>query len=181
MSSRLRFAVRLCVPILLLPLFGCGPQRNEFAPLCPTPRLIPTLADVTRYAGPGPTHDVTDLILQGRILGVNGSCSAGDDPSKLPAKVTVSISIQRGPAMRGRDADIPVFLAVTEGDVVRDKKVFQLHLAFPPNVDRLTITSPEIDMDLPVSQQKSGAAYSVIAGFQLTPDELAANRAAGGS
>jgi hypothetical protein len=180
MSSRLCVAARLSVLVLLLPLFGCGPDRNSFAPLCPTPRLIPALADVTRYRGPGPTHDVTDLILQARVTAVNGSCSAGDDTSKLPTKVQVSISIQRGPAMPGREADVPVFLAVTEGDTVRDKKVFRLHLAFPPNVDRMSITSPEIDLDLPVSPGRSGAAYSVIAGFQLTPDELAANRRAGG-
>jgi hypothetical protein len=180
MIPRLNAAIRLCVPVLLLPLFGCGPERNAFAPLCPTPRLIPALADVTRYGGPGPTHDVTDLILQARVIAVNGSCEAGDDASKLPAKVLVSLSVLRGPAMQGREADVPVFLAVTEGDDVRDKKVFPLHLTFPPNVDRLTITSPEIDMDLPISSHKSGAAYSIIAGFQLSPDELAANRQAGG-
>jgi hypothetical protein len=180
MSSRLRVAAQVCVLVLLLPLVGCGPARNAFAPQCPTPRLIPALADVTRYGGPGPAHDVTDLILQARVVAVNGSCEAGDDQSRLPAKVQVSISILRGPAMQGREADVPVFLAVTEGDAVRDKQVFPLHLTFPPNVDRLTITSPEIDMDLPVSSNKSGAAYSIIAGFQLSPDELAANRGAGG-
>jgi hypothetical protein len=52
---------------------------------------------------------------------------------------------------------------------------------FPPNVDRLTMSSPEIDIDFPVSKSKTAAAYSVIAGFQLTPDELAANRHASGS
>ena len=52
MFSRLRSAVRLSVPALLLPLFGCGPGRNEFAPLCPTARLVPALADLTRYAVP---------------------------------------------------------------------------------------------------------------------------------
>jgi hypothetical protein len=180
MSFRLSLATRLCVLVLLLPLFGCGPAANTFAPVCPTPRLIPALSDVTRYGGPGPTHDVTDLILQGRVVAVNGSCEAGDDKSKLPAKVLVSITMQRGPAMQGREADVAVFLAVTEGDTVRDKRVFPLRLAFPPNVDRLTITSPEIDLDLPVSPDKSGAVYSIIAGFQLTPDELAANRQAGG-
>jgi hypothetical protein len=180
MSSRFRAATRFCLPVLLLPLYGCGPARNAFAPLCPTPRLIPALADVTRYAGPGPAHDVTDLILQARVVAVNGSCEPGDDANELPAKVQVSISIQRGPAMKGRDADVPVFLAVTEADTVRDKKVFPLHLTFPPNVDRLTITSPEIDMDLPVSKEKTGAAYNIIAGFQLSPDELAGNRQAGG-
>jgi hypothetical protein len=180
MSSRLCSAVRLCVPALLLPVLGCTPPANTFAPLCPTPRLIPALADVTRYGGSGPAHDVTDLILQARVVAVNGSCQAGDDKSELPAKVQVSISILRGPLMKGREADVPMFLAVTEGDAVRDKKVFPVHLTFPPNVDRLTITSPTIDMDLPISPKKSGNAYSIIAGFQLTPDELAANRQGGG-
>jgi hypothetical protein len=177
MSFRLRSAVPLCVPILL---FGCGPKPNTFAPACPTARLVPALADVTRYAGPGPAHDVTDLILQARVTGVNGSCEAGDDAALLPAKVQVTLLVQRGPAMQGRDADLPVFLAVTEGDTVVDKRVFAVHLAFPPNVDRLTITSPNIDLDLPVSADKTGASYGVIAGFQLTPDELSANRRNGG-
>jgi hypothetical protein len=180
MSSRLRSAIRLCVPVLLLPLFGCGPARNEFAPVCPSVRLIPALADMTRYAGPGPAHDITDLILQARVVAVNGSCEPGGDRSVLPVKVQVTVSIQRGPAMKGRDADVPVFLAVTEGDNVRDKKVFPVHLAFPPNVDRLTLNSGDIDLALPVSADKSGAAYGIIAGFQLTPDELTANRQAGG-
>jgi hypothetical protein len=165
---------------LLLPLSACGPERNAFAPLCPTARLIPALADVTRYAGPGPAHDVTDLVLQARVMAVNGSCQAGSDKSVLPAKVQVSLSLQRGPAMKGREADIPVFLAVTEGEVVRDKKVFAVHVAFPPNVDRMSITSPDIDLDLPVSASKTGAAYEVITGFQLTPDELEVNRHARG-
>jgi hypothetical protein len=181
MSLCLRLAVGLWVPVLLLPLSGCGPAPNTFAPLCPTPRLIPALADLTRYGGPGPSHDVTDLIVQARVVAVNGSCEAGDQPTKtLPAKVKVSISVLRGPAMKGREADVPVFLAVAEGDTVRDKNVFAVHVTFPPNVDRLTITSPDIDMDLPISPAKSGAAYSIIAGFQLTPDELAVNRQGGG-
>ncbi len=97
MSSRLRF----CLPALLLPLFGCGPGRNDFAPVCPTARLIPALADLTRYAGPGPAHDLTDLILQARVTAVAGKCQAGGDKSILPATVDVTISVQRGPAMQG--------------------------------------------------------------------------------
>ena len=42
------------------------------------------------------------------------------------------------------------------------------------------MSSGDIDLDLPVSPAKSGAAYGVIAGFQLSPDELAVNRQAGG-
>jgi hypothetical protein len=180
MSFGLRPVIRLCLPLMLLPLFGCGPERNAFAPQCPSARLIPQLADLNRYAGPGPTHDVTDLIVQARLMKVDGSCVNGDDASMLPAKVVVSISVQRGPAMQGREADVPVFIAITEGEDVRAKQVYPVHVVFPPNVDRLTMSSPEIDMDLPVSRSKTAAVYSVIAGFQLTPDELAANRHANG-
>jgi len=174
MSFRLPVVVRICLP--LLPLFGCGPARNAFAPDCPTVRLVPALADLTRYAGAGTAHDVPDLVLQSRVVAVNGSCQPTDSKTSLAAQVQVSISVQRGPAMRGRDADIPVFVAVTEGEDVRDKQVFPVHVAFPPNVDRLTLTSPPIDLDLPVSDSKSGASYGIISGFQLSPDELAANR-----
>ena len=180
MSSRLRSVVRFCVPVLLLPLFGCGPGRNTFAPVCPTARLVPALADLTRYAGPGPGHDLTDLVLQARITAVNGQCQAGDSKLVLPATVQVSISVQRGPAMQGREADVPVFLAVTEGETVEAKQPLPVHIVFPPNVDRMVVTSRDIDLSLPVSPEKSGASYGIIAGFQLTPDELAANRRAGG-
>jgi hypothetical protein len=181
MSSRLRSAVRYCAPLLLLPLFGCGPGRNEFAPTCPSAHLVPELADLTRYAGPGPAHDITDMVLQARVVAVNGSCEAGDEPGKLPAKVQVSISVQRGPAMQGREADVSVFLAVTEGQTVRDKQIFAVHVKFPPNVERIAVISPVIDLDLPVSPEKSGAAYGIIAGFQLSPDELKANGNGGGN
>jgi len=182
MTIRLREASRLCLPAILLALFGCGPGRNEFAPTCPVARLVPALADLTRYASssPGPGHDLTDLILQARIVNVDGSCSPSDEEGKLATTVKISIAIQRGPAMHARQADVPVFVAVAEGETVRDKQVFPVHVVFPPNVDRLTMTSPPIDMGLPISQSVSGAAYRIISGFQLTPDELAANRHAGG-
>jgi hypothetical protein len=47
---------------------------------------------------------------------------------------------------------------------------------FPSNLDRVAVTSPEIELILPVTQTKSAAAYARIAGFQLSPEELATNR-----
>ncbi len=170
----------LCLLALSLPLFGCGSGHGGFPPACPVARLVPELADLTRYATPGGVHDVTDLVLQARIVNVDGSCEATDQKTRIAATVQISVSVLRGPAMHGREADIPVFLAVTEGDTVRDKRVYPVHVVFPPNVDRLTSTSSPIEMELPVSSSVTGAAYKVISGFQLTPDELAVNRQAHG-
>jgi hypothetical protein len=176
MSPRLRLMTNVLIPAALLPLAACGPGRNQFAPVCPTAQLVPTLADITRYDKPGTAHDLTDLVVQARVVAIDGKCSAGDEPNDLPATVKVGIVVQRGPAMKGRDADIPVFLAVTEGADVIAKQIMPVHVTFPPNVDRLSMTSPDISINLPVTPQKSGAAFGIIAGFQLTPDELAANR-----
>jgi hypothetical protein len=55
-----------------------------------------------------------------------------------------------------------------------------VHVVFPPNVDRLMISSGDIDLRLPVSPAKSGAFYGIIAGFQLSPDELTTNRRTSG-
>lgn len=159
-------------------LFGCGPGRTEFAPTCPAPRLVSTLADLTRYSPTAKTHDITGLVVQARVVSLNGTCQSGDDKTTIAAKTRIGLSIRRGPAMVGRDADLPVFLAVTLGDEVRDKHVFQVHVTFPPNVDHVDLVSPEIDLAIPVSAGVTGASYGLIAGFQLTADELAANRSA---
>jgi hypothetical protein len=186
MRPRLRFVSHLCLPALLLSLFGCGPARNEFAPLCPSAQLVPALADLTRYVSAGSPsgtaagHDITDMVLQARVVRVDGTCQPGDSADTLAASVQVSISVQRGPAMRGREADVPVFVAVAQGDTVRDKQLFPVHLVFPPNVDRLTLTSQPINLALPVSKDINGASYKVISGFQLSPAELAANRQTSG-
>lgn len=172
----LRLPARVLPALLLLPLAACGPEKNQFAPQCPNPRLVPQLADIVSVAGNGPGHDITDLMYQGRITGINGTCKPGDNPDQLDTTVTVTLSVQRGPAMKGREVDLPLFVAVTEGQAVRDKKMIPVHVPFPPNVDRLTFTSPEINMTIPVSAEKNGLAYDIIAGFQLTPDQLAATR-----
>ncbi|HYZ21541.1 MAG TPA: hypothetical protein VE690_05225 [Rhodopila sp.] len=176
---------RWLVLAVLALLSGCGqgdlfgPGRNVFPPQCPQARLIPSLSDLTRYAGAGPAHDLTDMVLQARVMAVDGSCSATDDKTVLPTKVRITISVQRGPAMTGRQANVPVFLAVAQGDEIRDKQVYPVQVTFPPNVDRVTMTSPDIALNLPIRPDASGASYALIAGFQLTPDELNANRHAG--
>jgi hypothetical protein len=71
---------------------------------------------------------------------------------------------------------VQIFVAVVDNGTILDKKIYPVQVAFPPNVDRGTVVLDEVDMVLPVSPTKSGAAYAIETGFQLTPDELAANR-----
>ena len=45
-------------------------------------------------------------------------------------------------------------------------------VVFPPNVDQVTLSSQVVHMVFPVSNTVTGASYTVLAGFQLTPEEL---------
>ena len=176
----LAWAKRAAVVLTLLPLLaGCGPARNQFAPPCPRPAFLGDAAnlDIYRSSGaPGGRHDLTDLVLHGRLVGVRGTCKPGDRKNQLATTTVMTVELTRGPGMQGRDADAAVFLAVTESDTILDKRIYPLHVTFPPNVDRLVLSSGEQSLILPISPTKSGAAYAILVGFQLTPDQQEQNR-----
>lgn len=161
------------LPLLALLPGACGPARNAFAPACPVPGLVKPLTEMTRYRnGSG---DLGDLIIRGRIVNVLGKCEPGGRDT-LRATVQVVIDVARGPAFQGETYALPLFVAVTDSETIRDKTLYSLTVSFARNVDNARAVSPEIEMALPVSAQKTGAAYGIIAGFQLTPEEVAASR-----
>jgi hypothetical protein len=167
----------------LLPLLaGCGPGKDQFAPVCPRADLLRQAADIGRYRdeSASATQDIRDLVLAGRITAIAGKCQPGDTARQLDADVSVSMQFTRGPAMQGREADVPFFVAITAGDQIFTKKVYTAHVVFTANVDQATWNTDPIHMVFPISPTKSGAAYTVLAGFQLTEQELAFNRRHGG-
>jgi hypothetical protein len=175
----LAWSMRAALLAAFLPLLAdCGPKANQFAPPCPRPAFLGPAATIDLYragATPG-RHDLTDLVVHGRIVGLGGSCQPGDKKGQLATTIIMTVELTRGPAMQGREADVPAFLAVTEGDTILDKRIYPIHVTFPPNVDRLMLSSGDLNLLLPVTPTKSGAAYTVLAGFQLTPDQLEQNR-----
>jgi hypothetical protein len=166
------FGVLALLPIVLA-AGSCGPARNQFAPVCPIPGLVTPLSELTRYRGA--SQDIRDLIIRAKINNVVGKCEPGDGDTVL-AKAQVVIDLTRGPAMEGLKYELPLFIAVTDADAIRDKTLFALKVEFERNADTARAVSPEVKMELPVTAEKSGAAYGIIAGFQLTPEEITAWR-----
>ena len=78
--------------------------------------------------------------------------------------------------MIGREATVPIFVAITEDETILSKEIYSVAFEFPSNVDRSVMTTPPIQMNLPVTVQKSGASYGIIVGFQLSPEERDLNR-----
>lgn len=176
MPYRLRRLFRAAL-LAALPLAGCGPQPGEFAPPCPTPIFEQSLSDIVRYRAGSDGRDLTDLELQGRLVSVDGQCKlASKKGQDLLVAVRVGVQVTRGPALQGNGTDVPVFIAVTDGDTILDKQIYTVHAEFPSNVQMVALSGGPIDMTLPITPSKSGAAYQIRIGFQLTSEELAANR-----
>ncbi len=157
----------------LLALSACAAPEDAFAPPCPRPSIPRDFNDLHRFRGAG--RDITDSVLEGRITGVNGAC-ARDGADTVVATVSISLELTRGPAAPDRTAEVGYFIAVSEGERILDKQVFRLKAEFPPNTERLRLTGDQVELRLPVSPDKTAAAYRISAGFDVTPAELEYNR-----
>ncbi len=174
-------ARRVKLAVLLAPLAaalaGCGNQ-DKFPPACPRASIVGSAANVTRFRGDatgGGGQDVTDMVFSGRITGVTGTCERSDEET-LNVTATIGLESTRGPASTSRTEDVPFFVAVAQGEQILDKRVFHVRADFPANTDRLRLQSDEVHLTLPITRERSGAAYDMLVGFQLTPAELATNR-----
>lgn len=162
----------------LLLLAGCSPG-DKFAPICPQLALVKDAADLTRFNGRG--EDVSDLVVNARIVGVPAVCSAaGHDIVR--ADLTVAMELLRGPAQADRQASVGYFVAVTDSaEKLLDKQTYTMSGEFPPNVTRVTAVSDKITLDFPTSETVPAASYRIFVGLALTPQELAYNRRKAGT
>jgi hypothetical protein len=138
--------------------------------------VVADAADLTLYR-PGGGQDLTDLVLDARITGFKGGCDR-EDADHVRTRMKVSVRLQRGPA-GPRDNQVQYFIAVRDGDRILDKEIYTLGFTFAENRDLVVGDAAELSILVPVSKEKSAAAYDVLIGFQLTPEELDLNRRRG--
>ncbi len=166
-APRLRAAH--AAPVLtaaLLALGGCfGPDRDAFPPVCPVAAALPGAGELALYR-PGGGRDLTDVQIEGSVLGASGSCTDGAKRGTVEATLALRMRFQRGPAAPTRQANIPYFVAVARGEDILDKQVRVVRVDFPANVDAVTVTTNPLLLTLPVGSDRSAAGYQVWVGFQ---------------
>jgi hypothetical protein len=156
-------------------LTACGGSGAQFPPPAPAMALLQNAADLTRFDGRG--QDITDMVLSARLIAVAGNVQPGVDSHHVAAKIHVSMALARGPALVGRSVTVPYLVTIAEGQNIIDQHAYRVTTTFPSNVDQMNVTDADIPMSFPVTPQKSAAAYTIFISFQLTPQQLAYNRA----
>ncbi|MCX7382837.1 MAG: hypothetical protein NT133_15790 [Alphaproteobacteria bacterium] len=168
-----RLPTALPAVIALALLAGCGTPTDKFPPGCPQLKLIRDTSDLTRVRGAG--TDVTDLILDARIEAVPATCSDGPKGT-VQAKIKVLMTAARGPAATGTAVTLPYLVTVALGEQLIEQQYFVASGAFPSNVDRVSVTGDDIELQIPVTAERAASAYTIYVSFRLTAAELAYNR-----
>jgi len=176
---------RVAAALLLGALAGCGggssnPVGALQAP-CPRIAILGDGADLTRFRA-GAERDLTAMVVDARVSGFEARCDfVGSDRRALDVRVTPGFDAERGPGSDGRVVDLRWFAALTDpGDtVVLDRQSFTTRVTFPINVQRASVTGGTARFSIPLSPGVRVADFTVRVSFQLTPEELALNRARG--
>nr|WP_314072445.1 hypothetical protein [uncultured Roseococcus sp.] len=146
---------------------------------CPSLTLPADLADLTRYR-PGSPPDLSSVVLDARVTGVDASCRRGRRDQSVDATISMRFQIDRGPAAPSRAVQLPWFIALLDADNnVINRQSFVLPAQFGVNTTRAAVGSRPVEISFPVNQQRRAQDYRIMVGFQLTEEELAQNRRRG--
>lgn len=165
----------------VLALAACGQTRiDELLLACPSVSLPADAADLTRHREGAPP-DFTTMVLDARVEAVPASCRRGPRGQSVIATVSLRASVERGPAATGREAALPWFVAVIANDTdeVLSRQSFVMPVVFPPNVARLSVASPPVEIAFPLGAGRRVQDQRIMVGFLLTEQELALNRRRG--
>lgn len=141
---------------------------------CPVAGVLYDASRVVEVKGPERHENVG---FTGAVENVRGFCRyIGTNP--ITMEIEIDFAFGRGPKAEGMSHSYPVFVTVTRRDkTVLAKERFDVNVTFPQGKDivRQTETVPGIVIPR-ANETVSGSNFEVIAGFDLTPEQLAYNR-----
>jgi hypothetical protein len=100
----------------------------------------------------------------------------GADPIEM--KLEIDLAFGRGPAAKGDTHTYNYWVAVTRRDVtVLAKKPYSIKVQFPKGAERMAVTETIEQIVIPrANPNTSGANFEVLAGFDLTKEQIEFNR-----
>lgn len=146
---------------------------------CPGVSLRPDLRRLVEFYDPSKPVE-TGKISEISIDAVRNVCRI--ENAQLVMQIDFSLSGKTGPKARVKPSDkpsfaYPYFVAVTDpqGNVL-SKEIFAASVAYTADQKEIKQTE-SIFQNMPFPDSSIGQSYTVVVGFQLTPEQLAYNQA----
>lgn len=160
----------------LLGLSGCA-QLDSRPNVGPCP-MAGALYEASRLVEVGEVERHENVAFTGAVEGVSSFCRyVGKNP--IDMEIDIDFSFGRGPKAESDRKTYTYFVAVTRRDrVVIAKETFTLDVKFDKNDTVMRRREKVAGIRIPrASETVSGTNFEVIVGFELTPEQLAFNRA----
>ncbi len=142
---------------------------------CPKVSVLPNADTITAFRD-GPGRDLVDVLYEGVIAPFSGECFYEDDDSLLVVELVLRIGAIKGPAATSQIHEFPFFVAIADQDKrILNKKVLMSPIEVPEGKRRGAVQE-EIVQRIPLPAGRTGRSYTIVLGFQLTPEQLAYNR-----
>lgn len=186
-----------CNDLKTLEESGLNPFQEDTR-LCPSVRVLKEAARFARFQ-PGDGRDLNNLEVEAEISTLTYTCDFEDESdfvyealfdefegitpgtaSGVTVDMTVQLDARRGAAAGGQPVErLPYFVAVLDPELkIIDKQVFTARVRMAPGAGSRGSTGPEdVELKLPLRGKLKGWQYSVVVGFQLTPEQLDYQRA----
>jgi hypothetical protein len=115
-----------------------------------------------------------------RLTGFQARCDYAPRDAGLDVTVRVQVAAERGPAAAGRNLNLPYVIAVTDEAESRvlSSGADTLQVTFPEGQRRAEVRGEEMVIRIPGDVRRAGEK-TILIGFQLSPEQLAANRRRG--
>lgn len=182
---------RLKVPLVFLTLpwllAACGstseqvpePLLLDFGPACPATAVLSDAASVTklRPGSPPLSHNPANVVFTAEMMQAVLECDYDQAANRLTIDMEFNIRASRGPAAAGPDPELDFFIAVIDFDNnVVAKSVYRSRPVMNGRTSN-TYVQTVSNFPVPLAMDTRPYDYQILTGFQLTPDELAYNRA----
>lgn len=156
---------------------ACGLFEKDQVYACPQVFILQDAQKLTRFK-PGPGRDITDIQFEAEIIDFRGGCDVDEDDDvwEVDVELLVLISVERGPANKGRDIEFEYFVVLPgfEGKP-GGKRIFPVKGEFEEGRTRL-LYQDSVELNIPLNNPNDAGKTEIVFGFQLTPDELKFNR-----
>ena len=175
-KTQAKFLTRVVFSAIgILMIQGCStPDKLDFR-TCPQVVILGDAAKVNRLNRSG-SKDIADTLYQARLGNIRGGCKYYDE--SVDVEFSVDLLAQAGAAFTpNRPYQEEYFIAILDPAGNRlSKKNFVAELPFKDG-ETNAISTETLTQSIPLTPDTDAAGYMIYVGLQLTPDELAINRA----
>jgi hypothetical protein len=181
-------ALSVCALVLIalagLGLASCAGTRHraetpkkkpEKEAVCPKAEVLADARSIVQFKE-GPGRDLTDIEYQAQVSSLQSRCRSRHGESTVD--IDLSLTAWLGPAALGQILSVPYFVAVTQGEDILAKESFAAEVSFEKSARQARVEEAVKRLTLP-RVEEGGAPLEVLVGIQLTPDQVAYNRAHG--